>query len=102
MTNQVKTDSLGDRIRKAREEARLSQVELGKILQLSDKAVSAYEVDRTEPNLETLRKISQATGAPISYFVDEQSDDRDLLTAKLEAIQKELDQVKRLLMKRGR
>lgn len=60
---------VGDRIRKARENAGISQKKLGLMLGLSDKAISAYESGRTFPPLDTLYRISQELEKDITYFV---------------------------------
>lgn len=41
--------TLGDNIKRLRAESGLSQAELGKLLGVSDKTISSWEVDRTEP-----------------------------------------------------
>lgn len=95
--------TLGQRIKLAREEAGLSQRQLGQILQLSDKAVSSYEVGRAEPSLEILQTISRATSTPVEYFFSSKSgadsSSNGLLLAKLARIEKELQQIKQSLKK---
>jgi transcriptional regulator with XRE-family HTH domain len=93
---------IGTRIRKAREEAGMSQKELANLLSLSDKAVSSYEVGRTTPSVLYLKKIGLAVQKPISYFDDTpESDDIDL-QIKLKIIERELLEIKRLLGKRDK
>jgi len=89
---------LAQRIRTARENARLSQHELGKGIGLSDKSISAYEKGRSQPPLENLRKIADATYHPLTYFTQEDNDDAAIAT-KLLSIERELAEVKRLLKK---
>lgn len=103
MSNQLPTKkylTLGQRIRRAREESGYSQAELGSLLQLSDKAISSYEVNRAEPNLKTLRRISQATQTPVSYFVEADVTADDLVKVKLGKIEQELAEIKLLLAER--
>lgn len=87
---------LAKRIRTARENARLSQDELGKSIGLSDKSVSAYEKGRSQPPLENLRKIAEVTNHPLTYFTQEENAAGEI-AAKLLSIERELAEVKRLL-----
>jgi len=89
---------LAKRIKTARENAHLSQQALGRSIGLSDKSISAYEKGRSQPPLENLRKIADATQHPLTYFTQEENDD-SAIAAKLFAIERELAEVKRLLKK---
>jgi transcriptional regulator with XRE-family HTH domain len=68
-------DTIGKRIKEAREEQGISQKDLGMSLGLSDKAVSAYEASRTIPPLETLVRIAEELHKPLEYFIMENSPD---------------------------
>lgn len=72
--------TLSRRLKKAREEFGVSQKELGLMLGLSDKAISAYESARITPPIHTLKKISEYLKKPLSYFVDEDEDSYSLQT----------------------
>ena len=63
--------NFGGKLKKVRQERKLSQRNLGVFLGLSDKAISSYESGRTLPNLEVLMKISKELEKPASYFLDE-------------------------------
>jgi transcriptional regulator with XRE-family HTH domain len=89
---------LAQRIRSARDNAHLSQHELGNSIGLSDKSISAYEKGRSQPPLENLRKIAQATNYPLTYFTQEETNEIAIAT-KLLSIERELAEVKRLLKK---
>jgi len=89
---------LAKRIRSARENARLSQHSLGESIGLSDKSISAYEKGRSQPPLENLRKIADATHYPLTYFTEDNNDEVEI-TTKLLSIERELAEVKRLLKK---
>lgn len=82
------------RIKQARKDAGMSQRDLGSAIKVSDKTVSAWEVGRAEPSLNTLEDIAEALNKPVVYFVK----DEDYSTAsKLAAIQKELQKVEKLM-----
>lgn len=80
-------NNIGDRIRRFREEAGLSQKKLGVMLGLSDKAISAYESGRTLPPIETLYRISIQLKRPMHLFVckDDESHDTEQKIYELEA-----------------
>ena len=91
-------NELAKRIRTARQEARLSQSALGKSIGVSDKSVSSYEQGRSTPPFAKLRKIAESTARPISYFTQENTDDANI-ASKLISIERELNEVKKLLQK---
>ena len=49
--------SYGDNIRKLRKANHMNQTELGKLLNVSNKAISSWESDRTEPNMEMINAM---------------------------------------------
>lgn len=55
---------IGDDIRKLREEMGMSQADLAKKLSISDKTVSSWEVNRTEPKLEINTALWQSQKSP--------------------------------------
>ena len=52
--------SIGDNIKKWREHRNLKQSELAEMLGVSDKTVSSWEINRTEPKMGMVEKISSA------------------------------------------
>ena len=52
--------SIGDNIKKWRERRNLKQSELAELLGVSDKTVSSWEINRTEPKMGMVEKISIA------------------------------------------
>lgn len=97
----TKQQLLAGKLKKVRKELGYSQREMGKALKLSDKAVSSYEVGRATPSLETLQEIGRITHRPAGYFLDDDGY-KDLdLQLKLNRIERELLEVKKLLKKRG-
>jgi transcriptional regulator with XRE-family HTH domain len=98
--NQKNLTELALRIREARRNAHLSQDELGKFIGVSDKSVSAYEQGRSMPPITKLKKIAESTNHPLSYFTMEENQDA-LLASKLANIERELAEVKRLLLEKN-
>lgn len=56
-------------LRKLREEKKLTQSELAKILGLSDGSIGNYEQGSREPRNETLKKMSEFFGVSIDYLL---------------------------------
>ncbi|HEX7018081.1 MAG TPA: helix-turn-helix transcriptional regulator [Patescibacteria group bacterium] len=86
--------SLGHKIKSSRVAAGYSQKELAKALKISDKSISAYEVNRAQPSLSTLRKIAKVVNQPLSLFTEEEMND---LASKVAKIEQELAEIKKLL-----
>lgn len=57
------------RLTKLREELGMSQNEVSKELGMSQSTYAGYEVDRSEPNFETLRKLSSYYKVSIDYLI---------------------------------
>ena len=68
-------ENIGKKIRIAREDASVSQKDLGMTLGLSDKAISAYESSRTVPPLETLIRIADELSKPLDFFIKDDASD---------------------------
>lgn len=85
---------LGKRIKEARQRAGLSQQQLADSIGVSDKTISAYEVGRVDPPLESLSSISGATSHPMAYFI---GDVQSNIEAKLDRIAREMEEVRRLM-----
>ncbi len=85
-------DNFGRKLKKARQDRKMSQRNLGIFLGLSDKAISSYESGRTLPNLETLMKISKELGKPVSYFLDD-SLAQESLCDKLNEIERQINNI---------
>lgn len=101
MSNTKKHFTLGEKIKRARKEIGYSQKQFGDALKLSDKAISAYEVDRAEPTISTLKVISKLTHRPAAYFLeDEPIEDLDL-QIKISTIERELLEIKNILKKKS-
>ena len=56
------------RLRRARKESGLSQIELGRRLGVSGQSVKEWEAGRSSPQFDRLKDISKVTGKPIAWF----------------------------------
>jgi transcriptional regulator with XRE-family HTH domain len=61
--------TLGNRIKSAREDSKLSQLQVGVALEVSDKTISGYESDRITPPIDKLLKLADLLKKPVSYFI---------------------------------
>lgn len=84
-------NNLGEKIKLARVNARLSQKDLAQKLKLSEKTISAYEKERAIPPVPTLNQIANITGQPIQFFIENGKKDKmEEISEKLDIIIKEL------------
>lgn len=97
-SDQRRLVELARRIRKAREESHISQLELGKAIGVSDKTISSYEKGRSTPPFNKLKKIAQETKQPLDYFSGDQEIEAAIVS-KLSKVEKELAEIKKLLKK---
>lgn len=78
--------TFGTRIKLAREDAKLSQLQVGVALGVSDKTISGYESDRIKPPVDKLMKLADLLKKPISFFLG--TDIKDYkITSRLRAIE---------------
>ena len=61
---------LSENIKKLRKKYNLSQSEFGKILNVSDKAVSSWEKGTKTPRIETIQKISEFFKVPSDSLIN--------------------------------
>lgn len=64
-------NSLGKKIKTAREDAKLSQLQLSVVLKVSDKTISGYEANRIVPPIDKIKQLSEYLKKPLSYFIEE-------------------------------
>lgn len=75
------------KLRQLREKKGISQRELGDSLNLSQRAISRYESGEAEPDLATVRKISEFFNVTIDFLLGEDDSNIILITRKdLESI----------------
>ena len=65
-----KIEDLGPRIRAARAEKGWKQKHLAAEVDVEPMTVSRWERGATTPDLDVLNVVAEATGKPLSYFVD--------------------------------
>lgn len=94
--------TIGINIKAAREEAKLSQLQVAVALGVSDKTISGYESNRISPPIDKLQKLADLFKKPVTYFLGE--DVRNYKVASrlrgveimLREIRKELREIKAL------
>jgi len=62
---------LAKKIKLARIEKDLKQVELAELIESKQKSISCYENGIMVPSIETLLKLAEVLEKPLSYFLDE-------------------------------
>lgn len=89
-------NTLSEKIKKAREDAKLSQLQVGVALGVSDKTISGYESGRISPPIDKLLKLADLLKKPVAYFVG--SDTREYkVAARLRAVEIMLRDIRREL-----
>lgn len=84
------------RIKQAREDARMSQLQVAVALGISDKTISGYESGRISPPINKLEKIADLLKKPVSYFIG--ADPRNYkVSARLRAIEIALRDIRKEL-----
>jgi len=88
---------IGKRIRSARDEARLSQLQVGVALGVTDKTISGYEAGRIAPPVDKLMQLADLFKKPITYFLG--SDPRDYKVAsRLRAVEVSLKEIRKQIL----
>lgn len=89
-----------NRIEELRKKAGLNQTELGKILHLSQKAISRYESGSAEPDLSTIKKIATFFNVTIDYLLGEKEEDIILITREdLSILKESADKINKIVSK---
>lgn len=92
------TVDISKRIRQARKEAHLSQQALAQAIGVSDKSISAYEKGRAVPSINKLKKIAAFTNQSLNFFTEEKIAE-SIVSSKLNKIEQELKEIRKLLKK---
>ena len=61
--------NIGKRISELRKKKGVTQEELAKLLYVSDKTVSSWEMGRTEPSLDLIVMLSEVLECDVSYLI---------------------------------
>ena len=61
--------NIGERLSKLRKQENMTQQDLASKLFVTDKTISSWESNRTEPNLEVLVKISEILSCSVGYLI---------------------------------
>ena len=72
--------SIGERIKRLRKMKGITQLELANKLFVTDKTISSWESDRTEPSLEILVKLSDILDYNVGYLIYGESPKNDVET----------------------
>lgn len=63
---------IGKKIRQLRKQLDLNQTELADLLGVSQKTISSYEINRTQPTIEMIDKMCKVFNCKKTDFMDEQ------------------------------
>lgn len=85
---------IGERVKRARQARGMTQGELGNIIGISSKTISAIEVARVEPSITQMQAISQVLEEPLGYFVGETASS---VESKIERVTDELEEIRKLI-----
>ncbi len=72
-----KMTTIGENIKKARRNAKITQADLAHLLYVDRSTVSKWETSQSTPNLKDLNRISECLKVDISYFLDETNSDNE-------------------------
>lgn len=72
--------NLGKRISKLRKEKNITQAELSDLLYVTDKTISSWEKNRTEPGLDILIKLSEILDCSVGYLIYGENPKSDIET----------------------
>jgi len=79
----VRLREIGGKIKQAREESGLTQLELAARLKCTQSALSNYELGKRKLNLTLLIEIAQMLNKPIDFFTESTAEDRNEENASL-------------------
>lgn len=89
---------IGQKIKLARNNKHITQDDLANAVGVSDKSISAYESDRISPPLKVLEKIAETTDQSLTYFLEDSIE--AAILAKLREVEKEFQEIKKLLQEK--
>ncbi len=88
---------LGKRMRLARDESRMSQLQVGVALGVTDKTISGYESGRIAPPIDKLIQLADLFKKPITFFLG--ADPREYKVAsRLRSVEVSLKEIRKQLL----
>ena len=82
------TQTLGERIRAARQAAGLSQEKLAERLGLTRQAVTKWETGQSAPSTENLLRLAEVLGVPMTALLGASAPEQQLQADQIYALQK--------------
>ena len=73
--------TFGQRLRKARKEKKLTQIELANLLSVSNSSISDWENDKNRPNIELVEFLCGVLEVTPSFLMGVKTEEKSLLTA---------------------
>lgn len=93
----------GEKISKLRQEKKITQKELADKLYVSDKTISSWELNRTEPSLEMVIKLSEILECSPSYLLyDDKSKENVEMEIKIRLEKEEYDNLILIMNQKGK
>lgn len=93
----------GERISKLRQEKKFTQKELADKLYVTDKTVSSWELNRTEPNLEMIINLAEILECSVSYLLyGDNSKDNIEMEIKIKLTKEEYDNLNKTMKIEGK
>ncbi|MBQ7879915.1 MAG: helix-turn-helix transcriptional regulator [Clostridia bacterium] len=71
-----------ERLKELRKEKELTQKELSKLVNLSSNCVCEWEKGRSQPNVETLKKLSEIFSCSVDYIIGNTDDFGNIVPAQ--------------------
>lgn len=75
---------VGARIKELRKENNMEQKELAKLLHVSPKTISSWEVNRTQPRMEMIDEMCKVFGCKRSTFLQDNKSEEDFIEILIE------------------
>lgn len=97
----MKTEQIGKRLREVRINARLTQREMAKLVNLATGSIGAMENGLYTPNFDVLRAIHKKLGVSYDYIIDgvETKENHSQLKMENDTLKAELDRLKKVIDK---
>ena len=77
---------LGEKLRRERRRADLTQVKLGQLVGVTARSISAYESGRSIPHKKVLRGLAKELNVTVEYLTNDAQDDPEAERAKEECL----------------